>query len=635
MAIELQAKLVLDDELTRVLNRAAGNFNDFIRNVDRVNGRLGETDTQLRRTGNTGSKSFLGSIRGVASLAAGIGTAIGSAKALQASIGEFMKFEQHETLVTAMLDDKKLAKQYSAMVQKMAEESPIMDSMQMMGNSKAFVSITKDMGQLEDAWKIAEKLSIMDPEAGLEGAIFAMKELASGDGVSMAERFEVPKTVVNDIKKLKFEDQLVALEKYLDKSGITSKTVEQMGNTTLSKWNQIKEKSASLFRTMGESSTGALNEAFGKFNEVLDGGTFDKIAKLLGEKLGVAIGWIAEKLMALDFDAIAEGAETAFTTIGEVLDLVYEAGKTVVDNWDNISVVVYTAAAAFAAFKTIMFGLTVIKTINALMIAYRAGTLIATAAQMGFNLALLANPIGMVIAAIAALVATGILLYKNWDTVKAKTLAVWEGIKQGKGAIFLVLGPVGQLIKTAIDMARNWDSTKSVWENVWGAIKRSAADSVNSVIGGINKMIETINKLPGVNIPVVARVDWGEGGAPGSVDSKIHAGSTSTSVNGPHALGNSSGLGIVRGTTFRRLHNGEGVLTATENANYRKIKSGDVGAAASIMAGATGTAMASGGQAVGEKNVTVNMAGANFNVRNEYDIEKIAEGLARKIAIVI
>lgn len=635
MVVELKAKLILDDELTRVLNRASGNFDNFQRNIDRLNGGMGRMDSQFRRTGNTGAKSFIGSIRGVASLAAGIGTAIGSAKALQASIGEFMKFEQHETLVTAMLDDEKLAKQYSAMVQKMAEDSPIMDSMQMMGNSKAFVSITKDMGQLKDAWKIAEKLSIMDPEAGLEGAIFAMKELASGDGVSMAERFEVPKTVVNDIKKLKFEDQLVALEKYLDKSGITSKTVEQMGNTTLSKWNQIKEKSASLFRTMGESSTGALNEAFGKFNEVLDGGTFDKIAELLGEKLGVAIGWIVEKLMLLDFNTIAEGAETAFTTIGEVLDLVYEAGKNVIDNWDNVSVVVYTAAAAFVAYKAAVAGMAIFSSINALITTFRGVTSLATAAQLAFNLVLNANPIGLVVTAIAGLVAAGILLYKNWDTVKAKTLAVWEGIKQGKGAIFLVLGPVGQLIKTAIDMARNWDSTKSVWENVWSAIKRSAADSVNSVIGGINKMIETINKLPGVNIPVVARVDWGEGGAPGSVDSKVHAPSTSTSVNGPHALGNSSGLGIVRGTTFRRLHNGEGVLTATENANYRKIKSGDAGAAASIMAGATGTAMSSGGQAAGEKNVTVNMAGANFNVRNEYDIEKIAEGLARKIAVVI
>jgi len=46
-----------------------------------------------------------------------------------------------------------------------------------------------------------------------------------------------------------------------------------------------------------------------------------------------------------------------------------------------------------------------------------------------FGIALLANPIGLVIAAIAALVAAGYFLYKNWDKVVAFIKNMWEGVK--------------------------------------------------------------------------------------------------------------------------------------------------------------------------------------------------------------
>lgn len=42
---------------------------------------------------------------------------------------------------------------------------------------------------------------------------------------------------------------------------------------------------------------------------------------------------------------------------------------------------------------------------------------------------LAANPVVLIIAAIAALIAIGIYLYKNWDEVKVKLLAIWEVIK--------------------------------------------------------------------------------------------------------------------------------------------------------------------------------------------------------------
>ena len=83
-------------------------------------------------------------------------------------------------------------------------------------------------------------------------------------------------------------------------------------------------------------------------------------------------------------------------------------------------------------------------------------------------------------------------------------------MKQAEGVVGVVISPIKDLIQTGVDLARNWDSTRGVWDNVWNLMKLSASNAVNSVIGGVNSLIETINQIPGVNIPLVATVNWGD-----------------------------------------------------------------------------------------------------------------------------
>lgn len=59
---------------------------------------------------------------------------------------------------------------------------------------------------------------------------------------------------------------------------------------------------------------------------------------------------------------------------------------------------------------------------------FSLATSLATAKQWLFNIALNANPIGLVIAGVGALITAGVLLYKNWDTIKAKASVIWTSI---------------------------------------------------------------------------------------------------------------------------------------------------------------------------------------------------------------
>lgn len=133
------------------------------------------------------------------------------------------------------------------------------------------------------------------------------------------------------------------------------------------------------------------------------------------------------------------------------------------------------------------------------------------------------SPVGIVIGVIAALIAIGVLLYKNWDTIKEKATEVWtaivdflsgiwEGISESwsatweaiKGAlqavweaIKAVASPVFQAIGAVITTVWNgiksvtstiWNSIKTVVQTIWNGLKTAATTAFNA----IKTAIETV-----------------------------------------------------------------------------------------------------------------------------------------------
>jgi len=87
-------------------------------------------------------------------------------------------------------------------------------------------------------------------------------------------------------------------------------------------------------------------------------------------------------------------------------------------------------------------------------------SLVATIGPMLSGLAL--GPIAIVIGIIAALIAIGVLLYKNWDTIKAKLAAfkdfmlnIWNTIKTKTVAVFTAIkNAIMTPIRTAVDFVK-------------------------------------------------------------------------------------------------------------------------------------------------------------------------------------
>lgn len=99
---------------------------------------------------------------------------------------------------------------------------------------------------------------------------------------------------------------------------------------------------------------------------------------------------------------------------------------------------------------------------TAATIAHAVATKAAAAAQWLLNAALSANPIGLIIAAVAALVAIVVILWKKNETFRRIVTAVWEKVKSAVSALVPVLMAVGKVILGALS---------AVWKKVSAAVK--------------------------------------------------------------------------------------------------------------------------------------------------------------------
>lgn len=156
------------------------------------------------------------------------------------------------------------------------------------------------------------------------------------------------------------------------------------------------------------------------------------------------------------------------------------------------------AAVSVALFNGIMgIAGVAVSVFKGIMLAVRAATIVWTNAQWALNIAMTANPIGLVIAAIVALVAIFVIAYKksetfrnvvnkSWNAIKAATVAVWNFIKGFLKAAFNVIKVVVTTyfrIYAAIIKAV-WNAIKAVTSAVWNGIK--------TVVSGVAKAIKAV-----------------------------------------------------------------------------------------------------------------------------------------------
>ena len=137
--------------------------------------------------------------------------------------------------------------------------------------------------------------------------------------------------------------------------------------------------------------------------------------------------------------------------------------------------------------------------LRTMMLAFNVATKLAAAGQWALNIAMSANPIGLVIAGIAALIGIGYLLYKNWDTIKAVGLQAWTALSNGVYSVAISIKNffVG-LINSGLSFISGLGSTIN---NGINTVKTYVINGLSAIIGFItslpNKMAYNIGFIIG------------------------------------------------------------------------------------------------------------------------------------------
>lgn len=368
--------------------------------------------------------------------------------------GQFIKFaqlngqdvtsaiDQTQKALSAYGKDVEYASEYLDIMNKVAQQTGVsVDSLQngIISNAAAFQEMGLSLEQATIFMGDLEK-SGANAETVLNGMRKALKN-ATKDGKPLTQALE------------ELEDQIMNGTDSMD--GLTL-AYEVFGKSGDQIYSALKNGTIS-FKDLAEASLEAGGSVSDTFEATLDPIDRFQLAMQKLQLLGAEIGArLMEVLLPL------------FEKLGDFI-------TNLLDKWESLSpgmqeaiIKIGLIVAAIGPLLSVIG--TIVSTVS---------SVIAIGSKLSGVLTLLTGPIGIVVAAVAAAIAIGVLLYKNWDEIKAKAEEIWTAIKE-----FFV--ETWDAITTKVK--ETWETIKTTLSDVWNGIKETA----QMVWDGIKLYFETV-----------------------------------------------------------------------------------------------------------------------------------------------
>ena len=253
-----------------------------------------------------------------------------------------------------------------------------------------------------------------------------------------------------------------------------------------------------------ENQVGNMKEAWKRFKAVIGDPLLNNIVlpaikgitDFLNKSAIPAVGIIKDKVSEAkdkwgEFKDKLEEAKTWIDNNKTSIELLAVAFGTLA-----VALLRYNASAIIAAASSVAETLAIYGLIAAETIATGATTLLTAATTaLGVAKNFLISPITLVIVAIGLLVAAGILLYKNWDTVKAKAIEIWNNVKDAitKGVTQAKDNVVTEWNMIKTNTTNVFNSVKDYVLGVWNGIKTSVSNAVESAKSTVNSVWNSIS----------------------------------------------------------------------------------------------------------------------------------------------
>lgn len=243
------------------------------------------------------------------------------------------------------------------------------------------------------------------------------------------------------------------------------------------------------------SSLGTVQESFDRFHltvDALKNNLASALAPVIEDLSGKLIAWA----QSVDWEAVGQKISAVAERIRDFFNFISENGDTIIALLAGI-------AAGFVAWEVTSLVMSLVEAIKAFQLADEG----ASIAQAALNAIMAANPIGIVITALAALTAAIVVLWNTNEDFRNWCINAWNSIVTWiKGAV----NDVVNWIKTAWNDIQSFfknigDWFKNIGHNIvtgiWEGIKNATQWLISKITGWFDNVVGSVKRFLGIESP--------------------------------------------------------------------------------------------------------------------------------------
>ncbi|MGE7273561.1 hypothetical protein ACQKK5_19120 [Brevibacillus panacihumi] len=420
--------------------------------IDRAN----QSQREFNKTVNAGERGVARMLNSVKAMVATYLTFTGAQSVFNKTMGAAFQRQQLVDTLAARANSAEIGLEIYERVRKQAlAANENVD--RTLANTMQFMSNTMDPAKLEHLNMLAMRLQKLNPAEGIEGAGFALKELMSGDYTSIAERFNMSRTMLQNSAarnaglKNDVDGFIKGMDQLLNQQKMTQDAFERMLDSPASRWARAVNRFQDNMANAGSRALKAFLPLIDLANKFFDSGKAEGF-----------------------FDGLTAGLRV-------FADITARTAKFIYDNWDLV--------------KAGLVGTGVV--LSALLIQWTVGWVAAS------------WPVLLVIAVI-----TGLMWALNEFGVTTDQV-----IGYATGAFYGLAAAVGNhLTFMNNNIVAFAEFLANIFEHPVYAIQKLFYDMTRNVVGyfeglintildGLNSTIERINQISGASISLIPRID--------------------------------------------------------------------------------------------------------------------------------
>ena len=394
---------------------------------------------------------------------------------------------------------------------------------------------------------------LMDDGQSLSAVLAIVQQAAEDSGKSMADMFssqEAAKAAVTITQHA--DDFTSAMDAMAESGGKTAEAFATVDNTMEAAKEKLITSAQNVAITFGDMLIPVIKDIIGYAQQI--------------------VGWLnsldeGQKQTIVQILAVVAALSPALLVFGKVVtvtgNIVSGIGMVIKIAGSLVGFVTGTAVPGITSALTTLFTFLAANPVIAIILAITAAiiALVALVGTKGDEIQALLQKVDDYLQAVFATDWTNVfgpVLGTALNLFFANVKNVWDHVKQ-------VLDGIIDFISGVFtgDWERAWTGVKEIFAGIFDGLKAVAKAPLNAIIrlvnaaiGGINGVIHTVNKLPGVNIGEIGQIPYlAKGGI-------LSRGSAVVGEAGPELLTINQGRAVVQPLTNNNT---------TNNANYGSV----------------------------------------------------------------